>query len=251
MGLTQAIFTHILISNVGQFAAQKIAKDHGERYKVVVIERNSHYEYLFAFTRFAVYSGLEARKAFVPFMPGTFYDCPANSGTVVQAIAVDVDTATVHLDRPVLIDGIQYSKVPYAFLVIATGTRMPPPNNLLSSEKGDGVAFLDDHARKVRHSQHVVFIGAGACGVQMATDTKEAFPHKRVTLLHSRQQTMNRFLPRLDEIVKQRCEELGIELVLGERAMIPQSGFPNDGSIFEVTLQSGKAISCDLAVSLL
>jgi hypothetical protein len=88
-----------------------------------------------------------------------------------------------------------------------------------------------------------------AVQVQIATDCKELYPEKSVTLVHSRQQTMVRFHEKLDEIVKDRARELGLHLVLGSRAIVPENGFPEDGSTFDVQLQGGGHLEADLVVS--
>lgn len=85
--------------------------------------------------------------------------------------------------------------------------------------------------------------------VQIATDCKELYPEKDVTLVHSRQKTMVRFHDKLDDIVKKRAEELGLGLVLGSRAIVPKEGFPEDGTVFDVCLEDGRKISADLVVS--
>lgn len=83
----------------------------------------------------------------------------------------------------------------------------------------------------------------------MATDIKDYFPHKHVTLVHSRPLLMNKFHPKLHEIIMDRAKELGIDVVLGKRAKLAPSGFPQDGSEFEVTFAEGSPIKSDFAVS--
>ena len=85
-------------------------------------------------------------------------------------------------------------------------------------------------------------------GVQMATDIKEIYPEKNVTLIHSREQIMNKFHPQLDGIIKQRCEELRVKLKLGSRVKLPANGYPTDGSTFNVDLMDGTSVSTDFAV---
>ena len=125
---------------------------------------------------------------------------------------------------------------------------MTPPSTLPSSDKADGVTYLRNHASKVEASSNIAIIGAGAVGVQMATDIKEIYPEKEVTLIHSRQQVMNKFHPQLDGIIKQRCEELGVKLKLGSRVKLPAKGYPTDGSTFEVELMDGSSVLTDFAV---
>lgn len=88
--------------------------------------------------------------------------------------------------------------------------------------------------------------------IEMATDIKDRYPEKHVTLIHSRTQLMNRFHMRLHEIVLARCKELGIEVILGDRVKIPSEGFPTDPkSTFEIELMSGRKVTSNLVVSVL
>lgn len=82
----------------------------------------------------------------------------------------------------------------------------------------------------------------------MATDIGEIYPAKQVTLVHSRLQLLNRFHNDLHKIAKQRCEELRVKLELGDRAIVPEKGFPIDQGAFEIELHSGKRLAADFAV---
>ena len=85
-------------------------------------------------------------------------------------------------------------------------------------------------------------------GVQMATDIKDVFPEKSVTLVHSRARVMNKFHQGLHDVVSARCAELDVALVLGRRVKVPGEGFPADGAGFDVCLQDGTRIPADFAV---
>ena len=118
------------------------------------------------------------------------------------------------------------------------------------SEKLDGVNYLRKHAEQVVKSSEIVVIGGGAVGVQMATDIKELYPDKSVTLVHSRKTVMNRFHYKLHDIIEERCKELGIKLKLGSRVKVPKDGYPTDGSRFDVEFEDGSKIPADFAVEL-
>lgn len=61
---------------------------------------------------------------------------------------------------------------------------------------------------------------------------------------------MNRFHPKLHELVLERFKELGVEVILNDRVKIPEGGFPSDGSTFDVELSSGRKVPADFVVSL-
>ncbi|PBP24286.1 hypothetical protein BUE80_DR004847 [Diplocarpon rosae] len=235
-------------SYVGVNAAQQLATRFSGPFRVLLVEKNSHFQHLFAFPRFAVTSEVDTKKAFIPFVPGTFAACPPGSGHFVQATVIGVTKDSIKLDRKVDVDGQSLDSIPFAYLVLATGTKLTPPSTIPHSNKADGVRYLQNHVQRVLASSSIVIIGGGAVGVQMATDIKELYPSKSVTLVHSRPNLMNKFHPKLHAIIAERSAELGIELKLGSRVKLPADGYPNDGRMFEVELEDGTKIPADFAI---
>jgi NADH dehydrogenase FAD-containing subunit len=115
-------------------------------------------------------------------------------------------------------------------------------------DKQSSVEYLQKHQADVKRSQSILIVGGGAVGVQMATDLKEYYPDKEVTVVQSRPRVMPNFHPRLHEIIEKRFEELGIRLITGSRVKIPSGGFPNDGSTFDVELTNGTTESTQLVI---
>lgn len=146
------------------------------------------------------------------------------------------------------LDGAEVDEIPFSFLVLATGTKLTPPSSLPGSEKLDGVAYLRRHAEMVAGRGEIVVIGGGAVGVQMATDVKEIYPAKNVTLVHSRGRVMHRFHEGLHMVIEERCKELGVGMRLGKRVRLPEGGYPTDGRMFDVELEDGSRIPADFAV---
>lgn len=129
-----------------------------------------------------------------------------------------------------------------AYSPLQQGTKLTPPSTLPGSEKLEGVAWLHEHVEKIRRSKDICVIGGGAVGVQMATDIKEIYPDKRVVLVHSRANVMNRFHSKLHSIIEERAKDLDIELVLGSRVKLPSGGYPTDGTKFDVELVDGRKV---------
>jgi hypothetical protein len=60
---------------------------------------------------------------------------------------------------------------------------------------------------------------------------------------------MNTFHHKMHELLIDRMKELGVNVVLGERAKIPADNFAGlNGKEFEISLQSGRKLSADFAV---
>jgi apoptosis-inducing factor 2 len=240
-------------SYVGVNVAQQLAAALSDSFRVVLIEKNSHFNHLFAFPRFASTAKVDTKKAFIPYMPGTFAATPGvHNNTVIQAKATGLTRTAVELDRPVSLGtgSEQVRSIPYEYLVLVTGTQMVPPSAVPGTEKSEGVAYLQQHAAQVEAAQRIAIVGGGAVGVQMATDIKELYPSKQVTLVHSRPTVMNRFHTDLDAIVKARFAELDIETKLGSRVVSPKASTaaPADGTPLEVVSQDGSRLETDLVI---
>ncbi|KAF3039161.1 hypothetical protein E8E12_004571 [Didymella heteroderae] len=232
-------------SYVGLNLAESLAKQVGDKSRVLLIEKNSHFQHLFAFPRYALTTKVDTHKAFIPYQKSRL----GLEGAIIQAKALELSKDTITLDREVELDGVTTRQIPYVALAITTGTKLSPPSTLPGSEKLDGTAYLRKHAAQVEASKKLVIIGGGAVGVQMATDIKQLFPEKEVTLVHSRDRVMSKFHPGLHAIVSQRFEELGVKTVLGKgRVKLPEDGYPTDGSEFSVELADGTKIPADFAI---
>ncbi|THV06155.1 FAD/NAD(P)-binding domain-containing protein [Dendrothele bispora CBS 962.96] len=226
-------------SRVVDLVAPRVYKTHN----VVMIEKSSHFQNQFIFPRMHAVQGFE-HKAFIPFT-GTFFrsadllreelglpkeeSLPSESTKIVQGFVDAVYPKHVSLESG--------EKIPYEYLVVATGTGQP--GSMKVSEKKDNVERWRELQKKVQNAEKIVVVGAGAYGIQLVTDLKTYQPtsSKHVTLVHSRQHLMNRFHSKLHEIVLDRLGELGIDVVLGKRVVVPEGGFPNDeGKMFNVEL---------------
>jgi NADH dehydrogenase FAD-containing subunit len=102
-------------------------------------------------------------------------------------------------------------EVPYEYLVVASGTKLRAPGTMQDDEKPLSVKYLQTYQERLRQAKSIAIIGGGAVGVQMATDLKEIYPEKDITLVHSRDQLMPLYHKKLDEIIKARCQELGVK----------------------------------------
>ncbi|KAJ7765027.1 FAD/NAD-P-binding domain-containing protein [Mycena maculata] len=221
-------------SYVGIKFVDTIAPEVFETHNTVLVEKNSHFEHIFAFPRLGVAGS--TKKAFVPYT-NAFHATPPNSTSVVHGVA-----AQILPDKVVLESG---EAVPYEYLVMATGTGFLP---VRGRTKAQGVALGNALQERVKESQNVVIVGGGAFGVQMVTDAKEYYPSKNITLIHSRDQLMNRFHPKLHEIVLEKLKAIGINVILGQRVKIPSSHFPVSGPAYDVELADGRLIPADIAV---
>ncbi|PYH40812.1 amid-like NADH oxidoreductase [Aspergillus saccharolyticus JOP 1030-1] len=230
-------------SYVGRGAAEELARVVPSTHRVLLIEPHSHFHHLFAFPRFAVLPGHE-HKAFIPYTR-LFVSSPnSTQHAVVQARVLSVQPQHINLDRA----WQGQNQIPFEYLVVATGTRLAEPAAMRDEDKGSSVQYLQKHQADVKNAKSVVIVGGGAVGVQMATDMKELYPEKEITVVQSRDQLMPQFHRGLHEIVKKRFDELGIKTITGARIVVPAAGFPNNGAPFTVQLNNGTELTTDFVI---
>lgn len=206
-------------------------------YRVIVVEPHSHFHFTWVLPRFCVVNHEE--KAFIPY-GGLLKGVSSQRLRWVQDRVSSISKDVVTLQDA----GID---IPYEFLVIATGSGATDglPSRVGSDNKATGVELLQKFQGRIAQADKIVVVGGGAAGVELATDAKEKYPTKSITLVHSREAVMHRFGPELQQVAKKGIENLGIELILGERATRSET---DENSI---VLSSGRKIECDLLVGLL
>ncbi|KAK8120661.1 hypothetical protein PG999_004781 [Apiospora kogelbergensis] len=224
-------------SFAGYYAAQVIASKlpPNSPYRVVIIEPHSHFHFTWVLPRFCVVD--QEQKAFIPYGP-LLKGAPEGRVRWVRERVAKVNRNGVWLEK-------SREQIPYDFLVVATGSGAAAglPSRVPVDTKEEGTALLQDMQHNIKQAQHLVVVGGGAAGVELATDVKHMYPGKFVTLVHSRKAVMHRFGPELQAAALQGLKDLGIETVLHERTA---SSNIVDG---QITLQSGRRIRCDFLVN--
>lgn len=226
----------------GSFAgielARRLADTLPTGYKLVLVEKNSHFNYSFNFPRFCVLEGHE-HKAFIPY-DGIAKGAPKGIFSLIQDTVVEVT------DNQVLL--ASGSRIDYALLAIATGTSQPLPVQVESTERNEACEELQGVQQGIKASQKIAIVGGGAVGVELASDIKDFYPEKEVTLIHSRDQLLNHFGKRLQEHTQARLQdELKIRLMLNERPKMPDGG--NFVRSATLTFSDGHEEQFDLIVS--
>ncbi|KAI0440142.1 FAD/NAD(P)-binding domain-containing protein [Xylaria telfairii] len=233
-------------SYVGVATTQGLANLLPSTHRVLLIEPHSHFHHLFAFPRFAILPTHE-HKAFIPYS-GTFAAAPNSDRHHV----VKARVSALYQDRVVLDQDWQgVREIPFDYLVVATGTKLRAPGTMQDDEKPLSIKYLQGYQQRLKDARSIAIVGGGAVGVQMATDLKEIYPDKEITLVHSRNQLMPLYHKKLDEIIKARCQELGVKLVLGSRVNIPADEFQQgdaSGTPITVSLQNGSTLQADVVI---
>lgn len=141
-------------------------------------------------------------------------------------------------DGVLLADG---STVPADVIVVATGSTYAAP----FKPRGDKVAAfmetLSEVGRQVRDAEHIVIVGAGAVGVELAGEVKFAYPGKAVSLVSKLDQLFPVYPRRLHDALMRKLARAGVDLHIGDRAVdLRQGDAPYVG---EVVLESGAKLA--------
>ncbi|KAH8928287.1 FAD/NAD(P)-binding domain-containing protein [Atractiella rhizophila] len=243
-------------------------------WKIVVIDRNTHFNHLYVFPRLTVLQGHE-HKAFIPST--AIFDIPKivkggaghppvlpfSSGppspdpkshkllhAIVHSISLPDNTVTYRS----LESGIEGEEetLRFDYLVYALGSQLPQPIDTWSNGgtgvKSEAVAWMKNEGDWIKNAStpdgdtDVLVIGGGALGVQFASDIKDIYPEKHVILVHSRQYLLNRFDVWMHENAKKALEDMGVEVILGERVIAEE----NEEHTYHTT--SGRRIKTDIVL---
>jgi hypothetical protein len=134
------------------------------------------------------------------------------------------------------------------FSLKAAGSTMPRPLYTNTRTKAEGMKFLQDQQDVIRRASSILIVGGGALGIQYATDIADLYKNKRVTLIHSREKLMPRFEDEIHRISLAKLQELGVDVILGDRVILPE-GHSFEGKELDhriIKTQKGREIESDL-----
>lgn len=176
-------------------------------------------------------AGEEAASGFEQASPHVVLQATVTAVTPTHVVVQSNDAAAAELtggkQKLWSIDGVS---IPYSHMVYALGSHLPDPLRTEARTKTEGMSWMRDIQARVKASQEIVLVGGGALGVEFATDIKSVYPDKKVTLIHSRKQLLPNFDEKVHEVALKRLQELGVDVVLGERLALTE-GCPRGSSV--------------------
>ncbi|OCB90570.1 FAD/NAD-binding domain-containing protein [Sanghuangporus baumii] len=267
----------------GAHAYQLLARGLEENFRVILIDRNTHANHVYAFARYAVLPGHE-HKCFIPYkgvlQPIKASDPappPSPRHLILHAKVICFTPHEVTIDRTFPELGFDSAVIPYRFAVYALGSHLPASidfwggnSNAIGKEpvpgkiedkgakkkkeydgtKPEGIDWFKHCQERIRSADTVLCVGGGALGIQFATDIKSVYPEKHVTLLHSRTRLLPRFMRELHTEVLKSVEDLSVDLILGERldmaSTLPENTKYNERGQRIVWTEKGREIAADL-----
>ncbi|MGW2571061.1 NAD(P)/FAD-dependent oxidoreductase [Streptomyces sp. NPDC001537] len=156
----------------GGYAGVRLAKRLDSVARVTLVDRKEVFFHRIASLR----AGVRPEWSVTPFIP---YDRLMGNGRVVVGKAVRIDTTERQV---VLATG---ERLPYDVVVIATGADYPEPARFTGTTTDEAVKSFAGHQQKIATAEHVLVVGGGPSGVELAAEIRLARPDARVTLAHS------------------------------------------------------------------
>ncbi|WP_200308606.1 NAD(P)/FAD-dependent oxidoreductase [Streptomyces adelaidensis] len=156
----------------GGYGGIRLAKQLDEVARVTLVDRKEVFFHRIASLR----AGVHEEWTTVPFIP---YDRLLRNGRVVagKAIGIDTDERQVRLATG--------ERLPYDVVVIATGADYPEPARFLGTTTEEAAKTFAAHQENVAAARHVLVVGGGPGGVELAAEIRLARPDARVTLAHA------------------------------------------------------------------
>lgn len=174
-----------------------------------------------------------AERIFLP------YDRLLRHGRVAHDRAARVDSGGVTLGSG--------ERVAADYIVLATGSAYPFPAKVDADDSATGVAMFRATHSELVDAEHVLLLGAGPVGLELAGEIKAVWPHKAVTIVDPASDVVSgRFPGDFRAEVRRQVHALGVDLLLGTSLRAQPPSEPGVSAPFTVTTPSGQEITADI-----
>ncbi|MEM1141512.1 MAG: FAD-dependent oxidoreductase [Pseudomonadota bacterium] len=161
-----------------------------------------------------------------------------------EILAIDVEQRVLEVR-----EGEQQTAVPWDVLVIASGVTNGFWRNATFEPRQALESSIDERALQIKKAASIAVIGGGPSGASTASNIKEQYPEKDVSLFFSREHILPGYHPRAVANVEEQLRDQGVQLYAGRRA-IPPEGFDYQAFTHEpIRWQGGQPpVTADLVV---
>ena len=198
----------VLVVIGGGYGGATLAKALDRRFFVVLIDRKDYFLHKVGLPR-AVHQPDFASDCLLP------YTSLLTNGVFIQGYVERITAAAVHLRGAA-------AAVPFDYLVVATGSSYAMPARVSQSMRDTALQRYSDSAQRIQAAQHVLVIGAGPAGVEIAGEIANDYPSKTVTLVSAHSYLCRDRLPdKFYRNVQQHLQRLRVDILYSDRVIIP------------------------------
>lgn len=217
----------------GGYAGTMIAKALDQQAEVTLVDPRDAFVNVSSSMRASVRPEWSDR----PFFP---FSSLLEHGTVVRALVTAVDSAGVTLDSGARITG--------DYIVLATGSSYPYPARPRSIDDDAATAgeALRRTADELTAARHVLILGAGPVGLELAGEIREAWPRKRITIVDRSDGLLPGYLPEVRAELHRQLDALDIDLRLQTSLASPPPTQDATFGPFAVTTRAGDTLTADI-----
>ncbi len=186
----------------GGFAGARVAKKLNGKCHLTLIDTEDYFEYTPGILRVLVepehYKKLHVKhKNYLP------------EGKVLVGHVKKIDKKNVFL--------MNGKKVPYDYLVIASGSNYNTPIKEQDTYFTTRVKHLLEANKKIQNSQKIAIVGAGLVGVELAAEIATHYTDKKVTVISSGDKILERNNIKTSNYARKFLEDRGVKIVFNER----------------------------------
>ncbi|KAJ1310430.1 hypothetical protein OPQ81_007163 [Rhizoctonia solani] len=238
-------------SYAGHRAVQILLQVLPADWKIVVMDRNTHFNHLYAFPRMAVVEHHEY-KAFIPYTnifkilnaEAHRLDEPRSFGhQLIHAHVTRIETHRVYYS-PISDSRATEQSIEFDYMVYALGSHLPSPINVWADPVPIRGQPESDLPQSNRHGNKPE--GTSWLWVQFASDAAALYPRKNITLVHSGPQLLPRFNVWMHNAAMEGLKELGVSVLLSSRVDL-NSAEDHDGKRTLKTVD-GRRIGAELVL---
>ena len=201
------MFTIIIVGGgiAGARVAQELAKFRNKDIVIKLIDLKNYFEVPYATLRGIIKPntiGKKLRKYYRDFIRVDF----------IQGKVIEINPNNIKLENG--------KELKFNIAIIATGSKykhfsIPKPSDIVTSMKERDKQFHEEHQKLVK-AQHILIIGGGPVGVELAGDIAYYYPKKTIYLVEALPRLLNNFKPRASKIAKEQLEKMGVQVILNE-----------------------------------
>ncbi|MBM3232020.1 hypothetical protein FJZ21_01420 [Candidatus Pacearchaeota archaeon] len=186
----------------GGFAGARVAKKLNGKCNLTLIDTEDYFEYAPGILRVLVepehYKKLHAKhKGYLP------------DSKVVVGHVKKIDKKNI-----LLVGG---KKVPYDYLVIASGSNYNTPIKEQDTFFATRVKHLLEANKKIQNSNKIAIVGAGLVGIELAAEIATHYNDKKVTVISSGSKILERNSSKAGNYARKFLENRGVEIIFNER----------------------------------